>query len=513
MKTNRIADDAFSKIVRDKKVRRAITKQSFWYFFHIYFSHYVQYKTAEFQQEIMRELESSSTNNLYIVAFRNSGKSTIVTTAYPLWAILGEQQKKYVLIFSKTQGQAKQILKNIREEAESNDILKQDLGPFKEESEYGSNGEWSSTTLVFSNTGARIKIASVDEGIRGLRHKQYRPDLIICDDVEDINSTKTREGRDKTYKWLRGDVIPAGDRDTRLIAVGNLLHEDSLLMRLKEDTENDRATGAFLIYPLLDENGVSLWPDKYPDSESIKVQEKEIGSWIDWQREFLLNIVPDTDQVIHKNWIQYYGNLPERGHTFAGVRVGIDLAISTKDTADKTAMVSGVCHYYERELFIYILPNPVNKRLTAPDTLSQCQLLYEHYRKEKMYPKLIVEDVGYQKAIIQHLEEKKILAQSFKPGRSDKRERLALTSSKIKSGHILFPYEGCEQLIQQLTHFGVEKHDDLADAFSTLILGVQENKPSRPGSIEDLIVGGERSRFFDFDDEDFGFGGLMNMQF
>jgi hypothetical protein len=35
-----------------------------------------------------------------------------------------------------------------------------------------------------------------------------------------------------------GEVIPAGDRNTRLIIVGNLLHEDSLLMRIKEEIEN-----------------------------------------------------------------------------------------------------------------------------------------------------------------------------------------------------------------------------------------------------------------------------------
>ena len=492
--------ELFDHLANDPKKRRAVTRQSFWHFFHLYFDHYVQYQTARFQLDIMQEIERSAIDNLCIVAFRNSGKSTIVATAYPLWAILGEQQKKFVLIFSKTQGQAKQILKNIREEAESNNLLKQDLGPFQEESEYGLHGEWSATTLVFRNTGARIKIASVDESIRGHRHKQYRPDLIICDDVEDINSTKTRESRDKTYRWLHGDVIPAGDKDTRVIVIGNLLHEDSLLMRLKENIENGSFQGTFMQFPLIDDDGVCLWSAKYPDQASLNAQEQAVGSWIDWRREFLLDIVPDTDQVIHKNWIMYYDQLPERGRTFAGVRVGIDLALSTRDGADKTAMVSAICHYFERELYFYILPNPVNEHLTSPDTIAKCKLLYEHYKNDDMYPKLIIEDVGYQKSVIQHLKEGGIIAQSFKPGRSDKRERLALTAPKIKSGHVLFPTEGCEELIQQLTHFGVEKHDDLADAFSTLVLGILENKPSRPGSLADLYVEGEKSSFFDEDD-------------
>ena len=100
---------------------------------------------------------------------------------------------------------------------------------------------------------SRITAASTEQSIRGLRHNQYRPDLIIGDDVEDLASTKTRESRQKTYQWLTGEVIPAGDQNTRLIIIGNLLHEDSLLMHLKQDLEEKRIDGLFKTYPLFDE--------------------------------------------------------------------------------------------------------------------------------------------------------------------------------------------------------------------------------------------------------------------
>jgi hypothetical protein len=110
--------------------------------------------------------------------------------------------------------------------------------------------------LVFKKHGARITVASAEQSIRGIRHNEHRPDLIICDDVEDVQSTKTREGRDKTYHWLRGEVVPAGDRNTRLIIVGNLLHEDSLLMRIKDEIAKGKAKGIFKEYPLIDNHGV-----------------------------------------------------------------------------------------------------------------------------------------------------------------------------------------------------------------------------------------------------------------
>ena len=51
---------------------------------------------------------------------------------------------------------------------------------------------------------------------------------------------------------------------------------------------------------------------------------------------------------------------------------------------------------------------------------------------------------------------------------------------------------GCEELIEQLIGFGKEKHDDLADAFTILVLRIIENNPK----------GGSAGKFAH------GFGGL-----
>ena len=45
----------------------------------------------------------------------------------------------------------------------------------------------------------------------------------------------------------------------------------------------------------------------------------------------------------------------------------------------------------------------------------------------------------------------------------------------IQSGKILFPENGAEELITQLVGFGVEKHDDLVDAFSSVIISIMDN--------------------------------------
>ncbi len=470
------------KMFRDRRIRTAITRQSHFMFFHFYFAHYVKYATAPFQRELFHLSERQDIKNLFVVAFRGSAKSTIFTTSYPVWAILGEQQKKFVLILCQTQAQAKQHMMNLRRELESNALLKNDLGPFQEE-----NNEWGSSSLVFSNLNARITAVSSEQSIRGLRHNQHRPDLIVGDDLEDLASTKTREGRNKTYQWLTGEVVPAGDRNTRLVIVGNLLHEDSLLMRLKEDVDKGRINGVFKAYPLI-QKGLIVWPGKYPSMADIEEEKSKAANEYAWQREYLLHIVPAEDQAIHREWIQYYDTIPapirviDNYTSHKEVRIGIDPAISKNDAADYTAMVPGLLYELREGYRIYILPKIINRRMSFPETVEMCKTLDDSYGEEDTgRPTFVIEDVAYQKALPQQLKDEGIWnVMTTRPGNQDKRSRLVLTANLIKSGKILFPREGAEQLIQQIVHFGVEKHDDLADAFANLVHSVSEDPPCVP---------------------------------
>lgn len=451
-----------ARIASDRTVRRAVARESFYWFFNIYFSHYVKYETAEFHREIFRLLEDEDIQTLVLVAFRGSGKSTIVTMAYVLWAILGRQEKKYAIIAGLTQRQARQHLQNIKRELESNPLLRGDLGPFREEQD-----EWGSLSLVISNCGAKITAASTEQSIRGMRHGQYRPDLIICDDVEDLASVQTLESRDKTHRWFSGDVVPAGDRDTRVIVVGNLLHEDSLIMRLKESIENGELSGVFRRYPLLDESGVCLWRGKFPDEPSIDTERKKIGNYNAWMREYMLLILPEDDQVVLPAWIKRYAMPPNQ--KTAGYRFTIgsaDLAISQRQTADYTAIVTAKVFGWGENMRIYILPYPINARLNFPQQLETVKrVIKEHNGRIKV----LIESNGYQKALVEKLEEERYPVEGVQTYGQDKRARLSLVTPHLKSGAVLFPQSGAEHLIQQLVGFGVEKHDDLADAFAMLV--------------------------------------------
>lgn len=477
-----LTKDELAKIKSDRSVRRILAMKNHYWFFAIYLSHYIQYPFAPIHFQMFDITEDQRISLAILVAFRNSGKSTIMTASYPIWSLVGVQKKKFVLIISQTQNQARLHLTNIKRELEGNDLLKADIGPFEEYSD-----EWGANSIVLSDYNARITAASTEQSIRGMRHGQYRPDLIICDDIEDLQSVKTKEGRDRTFNWFNGEVIPVGDTNTKIVVVGNLLHEDSLIMRLRKLITEEKLTASFFAFPLLDEKDSITWPGKFPTMKEIETLKKSVPSESAYFREYLLKIISDQDRLVHPDWIKYYDEIsPAEQRQYLYIATGIDLAISEKESADCTAMVSAKIHSTDNGLKIYILPNPVNKRMNFPDTVEQAIALSKAVGNG-YYTELFIENVGYQDAFIQHLKNIGVPAEGVKTGGQGKRERLALVTHMIQQGKVLFPRHGCEDLILQLTGFGVEKHDDLADAFSLLLLKViSDDKPQPMLTVLDI---------------------------
>jgi predicted phage terminase large subunit-like protein len=125
---------------------------------------------------------------------------------------------------------------------------------------------------------------------------------------------------------------------------------------------------------------------------------------------------------------------------------------------------------------------PINHRLTFPETVDMAKSVSKTVGGGHA-TNLIIEEVGYQKALIDDLKMQGYPAEGIKAHGQDKTARLALTTHLLQSGQILFPEKGCEALIQQLIGFGREKHDDLADAFAYLILWIIKNNTPEPGII------------------------------
>lgn len=456
-------NETLKAILDERKLRVALARESHQWFFNLYFAHYIDCPSAPFHKRFFEITEDENISMAVLVSFRGSSKSTIMTTSYPLWAIMGKMQKKLVVIVGRTQRQTKLMIDNLKKELEGNAMLYKDMGPFKEQ-----DSDLGSYTLYLPWYDAKIIAVSMEQTIRGIRHGKYRPDLILLDDIEDLESVKTMEGRDKIFNWIASEVLPAGQLKTKVICIGNLLHEDSMLMRLKRKIQNKKLDAVFMEIPLVDEKGKITWPGMYPNMEAVEKKRRQIFDEYAWHREYMLKIVSNKGQVILPEWLRKYDDIHdaiEDNDHRSLILTSIDPAISKDENACKTAMVSFRVYNSGAKLKIIILPNPVNDRLSMKETIENAKWLSDTLGKGYATD-LIVEDVGMQKSFVQELERFNYPVTGFSVYGHDKRSRLKVVSHLVQSGNVFFPSKGCEELINQIVNFDTEKYHDLADAFT-----------------------------------------------
>lgn len=471
---NEMDPELLKQIMADPQAMVVLTKRSFLYFFYIYFGSYIEYPIAPFHREMFRLAEDEKIKRFGIISFRNSAKSTILNTAYALWAIMGVPQKKHIVIASQTQQRVRDHSDNIAREIEKNPLLRRYLGPFLEKQE-----RWSTPVRVIPRYDARITFISAEEGIRGLREGPHRPDLIIVDDIENTESIKTHEGRKKTFNWLTGELLPLGNPNTKVVFIGNLLHEDCSLMKIKKMMDEGKMEGKFLVVPLIDDAGNIAWPGMFPSLEAVEKYKNSLGNEIAWQREFLLRIVSPEDQIIRKEWLKDYDVMPNlSGKDYMGTFIGVDPAGSESGSADCTAIIMISVFGENENRKIYVYPNPFNERVQFNETKERVILLSKS-TGGSIPATAIVEDVATQKWLIQELIRVGVKVEPFPVGGVAKRARLTIAASLFQAGQVYFPRQGTEKLKQQLVGFGIEKYDDLADALAMILLYLMNLKKNK----------------------------------
>lgn len=159
-----------------------------------------------------------------VAAPRGHAKSTVISLKCALHAAL-YGYKQYILLISDTESQASAFLEAIKYELETNEALIADFGPQE------SKKTWKTGSILLAN-GCRIDAVGSGQKLRGRRNYERRPDLILCDDIENDEGVRTAEQRQKTADWFWKAVCKSGDSYTDILFIGTILHHDSLLANL-----------------------------------------------------------------------------------------------------------------------------------------------------------------------------------------------------------------------------------------------------------------------------------------
>ncbi len=260
---------------------------------------------------------------------RGFSKTTLAGVAVPLYDTLFAINPVTVYV-SETAGHANMQLANVKRELETNEKILQVFGTLKPQ--MNDPQKW---TEGFFETTSNIALAARGRGgqIRGFNHNGNRPSKIICDDLEDKESVKTEEQRKKVRTWAYGDLMPAlpeMDPNATIVALGTLLHEDSLLKTWMRDPE-----WTCVVLGAKDVDGELLWARNLDDKKlaSKRTSFQLAGELTTYYMEYFSQIKNEDSSKFLQRFFKYNAEPAEFQNA-----IFCDPAISKKRKADKAAI-------------------------------------------------------------------------------------------------------------------------------------------------------------------------------
>ena len=279
-------------------------------------------------------LYCSDVKQAMVVAPRDHAKSTGLSFDYILAEVMF-RSSDYVIFIGSTEENAAELISNISDELHENDALVAEFGPF--------TFDTSSKTdiIVRFGDGYRFRILArgAEQRIRGKMWNGKRPNLLVCDDMEDDEQVENKDRRLKFRKWFFRAAKQALSQNGKIRVHGTILHEDSLLSRLKR---NSVWTHLFYkAHASFDDFSDILWPQRWTEAKLRERQQEFVddGDAGGYSQEFLNDPMDNSEAYIRKEDF-----LPMEESDFDKpmiVAAAADFAVSKADKANRTSFTIG----------------------------------------------------------------------------------------------------------------------------------------------------------------------------
>lgn len=496
-------------------LRRKLAAIDLAYFGQAYLPHYFVRESPKFHDElndiwrkgVMKNLNPYSEADIIarmdgcrkaIAAPRGHAKSTNFTFKDSLHAIL-YAYKHYILILSDSSEQAEGFLSDIRVELEENGIIKEDFGELK------GNKAWKTSVLL---TSTNIKIEAIGSGkkVRGRRHRNWRPDLIVLDDIENDENVYTKEQRNKLSNWYFKAVSKAGDTYTDIVYIGTILHYDSLLSNVLNNPEYDSVKYRSVISFAKNDSLWDAWEAIYCDldnpkrkaeaDEFFKANKEEMleGTKVLWEEKWTyLDLMKNklsegeaafnsemqnepidpNSATFNEEWFDYYedGSIDFKKPRFIFVGSN-DPSLGKNKKSDTSSLI---CLAKDTVTgYLYVVEASVEVR--KPDVIiSDAIEMSKRLRREygRSFFKFGVETVQFQYFFKEVMAKQSAEAGEYLPieeiqSTVNKQLRIESLQPLIKNKFIKFNKKH-KTLIKQLTEYPMGKNDDAPDGLEMAV--------------------------------------------
>jgi len=380
---------------------------------------------------------------------REHGKTVRWSFAYPLWRVL-TGRSRYILLVGATDTAAKENLYNIKTELEENEKILSDFGDQK--------GKIWKEDRIELTCGCCIQSKGAGASMRGTRYMQYRPDLIVLDDLLKDEDAESYVVRDKIYRWLKKVVFNLG-KQSFIVWVNTIFHNDDPISRLCNEVESGKLKDWIAVrLGCLLENGKPLWPEYWTKTQLLAKKEK-LGLTI-FATEYMNEAISEEDMIVKQDWIHYYDDDELPSPDCVTNVMGVDPATGKHD---HTAMVP---LSVERKTGVMYVRPVFAKACSETETTNEVCTRHELYHfsligwEDVVFSGIYgnyVQKAGAERGI--YLPIKLLTVHGM-----SKEARVRSITPLIENGFIRFPRHGAEKLIQELLEFPKGAYDDLCDA-------------------------------------------------
>lgn len=388
---------------------------------------------------------------------RGGAKTTHGNTGLLSWLVANFSDIAIGLM-SNTQDMADAFSKAVRNTLELNPRFIELYGNLRSDQKW-TDKEWvrKGSALIGTNNSTMFA-----RGVGGaIISKRF--DILLLDDILDEENTATPEAREKVAQWLLQTVLPCLKPDGVVVVLGTRWAvDDTYELLIAPETETvagEQGKGwDELRIPALEgdlsdvSTLVSYWPD-YWTVERLLEKRKDLGT-PRFMCAYQNDISGLTTGNVFPGKFQYVDRLPPGAYT---IRMGIDLASSTRERADFTARVTTA---EDESGNFYVLSVVRDKRET-----HHAEFVHEGWLAYPEMDLVVCESQQFQSTLIQEvMQDYPRIPIEGKKTDTDKVTRARAVAAKYEAGKVFHLEALRDSVFEQELRAFPKGHDDQVDA-------------------------------------------------
>lgn len=441
--------EIYNLIEWDKNARIYTCEQSFERFFIWYFTTAQSCKLSYNHRRYIHTLMRGDW--VIFNGPREWGKTTLIE-AYIIRCIV--YKKKWLIeFFCDEAGKASDKVMNIIVHLQDNSRLIADFWQMYNEKRDVNKATKKRVGDFIASNGVQVQAMGIGESLRWVKYTvpwvgEFRPDLVVLDDIDTNTTTQNQQQIDKREHLIRNEIIWAMPDYAQFVFLFNTIREDWCWPRFFKFFWENKRVKCFRFPAILDTGEI----DRKERYTMDMMDQKRMNMWdIEFNQNYLLIPYLWWQSVIKREWIREYSTPPEK---YDYLCIWVDPSISDKTSSDWFGIclswLSGDTWYIIKSLALYWWDKE-----NAYTTIEQ---RYKDYNVNIVN----VETVAFQEVVRKQISANNIATQAINTHK-DKTTRLMERETPFKLWKVIFlPWN--QDLINELITFPNWKYDDRVDA-------------------------------------------------